>query len=202
MQNLFQYIQNLGYLGYLAMFAIIFFESFPLTFFFPGDSLLFTAGLLASQGYFSMAFLILTFFVAAIFGYIFSYIFGQKIIKRFFRNPNSKIFNPKYVVYTHNFFEKYGAKTIIIGRFVPIVRSFGPALAGVADVTFNKFLLYTFVGAIFWAMGTTSVGFYLGRAFPQTEMFLTPIIVTIIFISILPTIFEYIRAHPLSNRKR
>ncbi len=193
MHELINYIQSLGYLGYALMFAIIFFESFPLTFLLPGDSLLFTAGLLASQGYFSMGLLILTFFVAAVVGYIFSYFFGQKIIKRFFRNPDSKIFNPKYVVYTREFYEKYGAKTVIIGRFVPIVRSFGPALAGVADMTFKKFMVYSFVGAVLWAIGMTCIGFYLGHIFPQTETFLTPIIVSIIFVSLLPTVFEYLK---------
>lgn len=190
MQDLIHFIQEFGYLG---LFVVVFFESFPLTFLLPGDSLLFTTGFLASQGYFSLSLLVLVFFVAGVSGYIFSYFFGQKIIKKFFTDEKSKIFNPKYIVYTHNFFEKYGAKTIIIGRFVPIVRSFGPALAGVADVTFNRFLVYTLVGGIIWAGGMTSIGFYLGRIIPQAEMFLTPIILTIIGISILPTVFDYLK---------
>jgi membrane-associated protein len=199
MHELINYIKYLGYWGYLAMFLVIFFESFPMTFFFPGDSLLFTAGILASTGYFDVSLLVVIFFVAGFFGYVFSYFFGQKIIKKFFTNPNSKIFNPKYIVYTHNFFEKYGGKTIIIGRFVPVVRSFGPALAGVADLTFKRFLVYDFIGGLFWAGGVTALGFYLGSIFPQNENFLTPIIILIIFVSILPTIFEYTRTH-LKNK--
>ena len=197
MQDLIHYIQQFGYLG---LFLVVFFESFPLTFFLPGDSLLFTTGFLASQGLFDLNMLILTFFAAAVLGYIFSYFFGQKIIKKFFTNENSKIFNPKYIVYTHHFFEKYGAKTIVIGRFVPIVRSFGPSLAGVADVKFKKFFIYSFVGAIFWAIGMTVVGFYLGRAIPQAEKYLTPIILSIIFISILPSIYEYLKRNSFSNK--
>lgn len=192
MANLIHYIQEFGYLG---LFLVVFFESFPMTFFFPGDSLLFTTGFLASQGFFRMDFLLITFFVAAVLGYIFSYFFGQRIIRKFFTNENSKIFNPKYIVYTRNFFEKYGAKTIIIGRFVPIVRSFGPALAGVADVRFEKFFIYSIIGAIFWAVGMTTLGFYLGSIIPQVETYITPIIIGIIFISVLPTIYEYRKRH-------
>jgi membrane-associated protein len=190
MLNIISFIQHFGYLG---LFVVVFFESFPLTFFFPGDSLLFTTGFLASQGFFSLPALVLTFFIAGTFGYVFSYFFGQKIIRRFFTDDKSKIFNPKYIVYTHKFFEKYGGKTIIIGRFVPIVRSFGPALAGVADLTFKRFLTYTIIGGIFWSAGMTLVGFYLGRILPRADEYLTPIILVIIAISLLPTVIEYLK---------
>lgn len=189
-QNFISFFEQFGYIG---LFAVVFFESFPLTFFFPGDSLLFATGFLASQGIFSLPILILTFFVAGTTGYIFSYFFGQRIIRRFFTDDKSKIFNPKYITYTHQFFEKYGAKTIIIGRFVPVVRSFGPALAGVANLTFKRFLSYTIIGGIFWSSVMTLIGFYLGRILPKADAYLTPIIITIIFISILPTVFEYLK---------
>jgi membrane-associated protein len=190
MQHILSFFEQFGYIG---LFAVVFFESFPLTFFFPGDSLLFATGFLASQGIFNLGILILTFFLAGTAGYIFSYFFGQKIIRRFFRDEKSKIFNPKYVTYTHQFFEKYGAKTIIIGRFVPVVRSFGPALAGVANLTFKRFLSYTLLGGIFWSTAMTLIGFYLGHILPKADAYLTPIIVTIIIISILPTVFEYLK---------
>ncbi len=193
MHDFISFVQQFGYIGF---FAIVFFESFPMTFFFPGDSLLFTTGFLASQGIFSLPLLILTFFIAGVTGYIFSYFFGQKIIRRFFTDPNSKIFNPKYITYTHQFFEKYGGKTIIIGRFVPIVRSFGPALAGVAGLSFKRFLAYNIIGGIFWSAVMTLIGFYLGHILPKADAYLTPIIVTIIGISLLPTVYEY-----LKNRK-
>jgi membrane-associated protein len=189
-QNFISFFEQFGYIG---LFAVVFFESFPLTFFFPGDSLLFATGFLASQGIFSLPLLILTYFLAGTTGYVFSYFFGQRIIRRFFTDDKSKIFNPKYITYTHQFFEKYGAKTIIIGRFVPVVRSFGPALAGVANLTFKRFLSYTIIGGIFWSSVMTLIGFYLGRILPKADAYLTPIIITIIFISILPTIFEYLK---------
>ena len=179
--------------GYLGLFVVVFFESFPLTFFLPGDSLLFATGFLASQGVFSLPALISVFFLAGVTGYIFSYFIGQKIIRKFFKDEKSKIFNPKYVTYTHQFFEKYGGKTIIIGRFVPIVRSFGPALAGVANLTFKRFLLYTIVGGVVWSTVMTLIGFYLGHILPRADAYLTPIIVTIIFVSVLPTILEYLK---------
>ena len=188
-----QFISFFESFGYIGLFAVVFFESFPLTFFFPGDSLLFATGFLASQGIFSLPLLILTFFLAGTTGYVFSYFFGQKIIRRFFTNEKSKIFNPKYITYTHQFFEKYGGKTIIIGRFVPIVRSFGPALAGVANLTFRRFLAYDIIGGIFWSSIMTLIGFYLGRILPKADAYLTPIIVTIIIISVLPTVFEYLK---------
>ena len=190
MDHLMFFIREFGYLG---LFVVVFFESFPLTFFLPGDSLLFATGFLASQGVFSLPALISVFFLAGVTGYIFSYFIGQKIIRKFFKNEKSKIFNPKYVTYTHQFFEKYGGKTIIIGRFVPIVRSFGPALAGVANLTFKRFLLYTIVGGVVWSTVMTLIGFYLGHILPRADAYLTPIIVTIIFVSVLPTILEYLK---------
>ncbi len=190
MDHLMFFIREFGYLG---LFVVVFFESFPLTFFLPGDSLLFATGFLASQGVFSLPALISVFFLAGVTGYIFSYFIGQKIIRKFFKNEKSKIFNPKYVTYTHQFFEKYGGKTIIIGRFVPVVRSFGPALAGVANLTFKRFLLYTIVGGVVWSTVMTLIGFYLGHILPRADAYLTPIVVTIIFVSVLPTILEYLK---------
>ena len=197
MNDLISFIHKFGYIG---LFVTVFLESFPMTFFLPGDSLLFISGFLASQGYFNVSILVAVFYLAGAVGYILSYFFGQKLIKRFFKDENSKIFNPKYVVYTHNFYEKYGAKTIIIGRFVPIVRSFGPSLAGVADMTFKKFITYTLLGGLIWAGGVTFLGFYLGKVIPAVDIFLTPIIVGIIFLSFLPTIFEYLKSRGPSKK--
>jgi membrane-associated protein len=169
----------------------------------PGDSLLFTTGFLASQGYLNFWWLIAIYFVSGTLGYIGSYIFGQRIIAKFFTNPNSKIFNPKYITYTHEFFAKYGAKTIIIGRFVPVVRSFAPSLAGMADFTYGKFVRYALVGVAGWSLGMTTLGFFLGKILPNASNYITPIIVLIIFVSILPTVWEWwkkrktnVKGHP------
>jgi membrane-associated protein len=179
--------------GYVGIFLCIFLESFPMTFFLPGDSLLFTTGFLASQGYLNFWWLIAIYFVSGTLGYIGSYIFGQKIIARLFTNPNSKIFNPKYITYTKDFFSKYGSKTVIIGRFVPVVRSFAPSLAGMADFTYGKFVRYTIVGVAGWSLCMTTLGYFLGRVLPQASNYITPIIILIIFVSILPTVWDYIK---------
>ena len=180
--------------GYIGIFLIVFFESFPMTFFLAGDSLLFTTGFLASQGYLNFWWLIVIYFVSGTLGYVFSYLLGQKIIGRFFTNPNSKIFNPKYIEYTREFFNKYGTKTIIIGRFVPVVRSFAPSLAGMSGYTFGKFLRYTLIGVAAWSLIMTSLGYFLGKAIPKASSYITPIIVGIVIVSIIPTIIDYIKS--------
>lgn len=188
MHDLVSLVQKVGYPG---LFLIIFLESFPLTFFLPGDSLLFTTGFLASQGFLDLHILIPTVFVAAILGYVFSYSVGQRIIRRFFTDPKARIFNPKHLEYTERFFAKYGAKTIIIGRFVPVVRSFSPSLAGMIQMKYNKFLQYTFVGGVFWAAGVTTAGFYLGKAIPRANEYITPLTIIIIIVSVIPALYEY-----------
>lgn len=193
-------IMSMKEFGYVGLFLIIFLESFPMTFFLPGDSLLFTTGFLASQGFFSLNILVSVFFLAGTIGYILSYYFGQMMVKKIFTNEKSKIFNPKHIVTTHNFYEKYGAKTIIIGRFIPVVRSFGPSFAGVGDMTFAKFFTYTLAGGVLWAGGVTSLGFYLGRILPKADALLTPIVLGIVFISILPTIYEYLKEKYLKQK--
>ncbi len=197
--DLLSLIQHVGYLG---IFAIIFLESFPMTFFLPGDSLLFTTGFLASQGYLNFWILVVIYFVSGTLGYVLSYLFGQKIIARLFTNPNSKIFNPKYIAYTHEFFERHGAKTVIIGRFVPIVRSFAPSLAGMAGFTFRKFVHYAVVGVAFWALLMTSLGFFLGKLIPNAADYITPIIVGIIIISVIPTVIDYIKEKKRQNTEK
>jgi membrane-associated protein len=192
MDILIHYIVGFGYLGYIFLFFIIFFESFPFTFFLPGDSLLFTTGFLASQGYFNFIFLLVIFFAAGTIGYLLSYTFGEKIREIILKSNDRYWFKKKHLEYTQEFYEKYGAKTIIIGRFVPIVRSFAPTLAGAVDMKFEKFLRYTLFGGIFWVGIVTSAGYYLGKAIPGIHLYLTPIILSIVFISLLPTIWEYI----------
>ena len=184
-------IQSVGYFGYGLLFLIIFLESFPITFFLPGDSLLFTIGFLASQGQFNIGLVVLVFFVASFLGYILSFVAGRKL-SHMLHGEKKFWLNPKHIQKTHQFFEKYGAKTIIIGRFVPIVRSFSSFIAGAVNMDYKKFLKYTLVGGILWTGGVTSVGFYLGQTFPSLHLHLTSIILLIVFISILPGIFEYI----------
>ena len=193
MEHLIDLITIVGYFGYGILFLIIFFESFPLTFFLPGDSLLFTTGFLASQGYFNLALLTGTLFVASVLGYMFSYAMGQKFRDLILQSNDKYWFKKKHLDYTQEFYDKYGDKTIIIGRFVPIVRSFSPTLAGAVQMPYRKFIRDTVLGGALWAVGMTCVGFYLGRSIPNADKYLTPIILAIIFVSLLPSIFEYMK---------
>lgn len=125
---------------------------------------------------------------------------GKKI-RDFILNSNDKYwFKKKHLDYTDEFFKKYGTKTIIIGRFVPIVRSFAPTLAGAAQMDYKKFLYDSFIGAFLWTVGITSFGYYLGKAIPGADKYLTPIILLIIAISLSPSIFEYLK-HRKALRK-
>ncbi len=195
MQSLISLVTSIGYIG---LFIIIFLEcGFPATFFLPGDSLLFATGFLASGGHLSIAILIPTLFVAGVLGYICNYWISKFFGPKIFNNTKSFWFNPKRLEKAHEFFEKYGAKTILLGRFVPVVRSFAPAVAGAAGMSYKKFMIYNVLGGIFWAGGMTLIGFFLGKTFPQAHLYLTPIIVGIVFVSVLPSVVDYI-----SNRKK
>ena len=177
--------------GYLGLFVIVFFESFPLTFFLPGDSLLFTVGFLSSQNILNIWIAVPLIFLAGVLGYLFSYSLGQKIILKFFTDENARYFKPKYVRYTKDFYEKYGDKTLILGRFVPFVRSFAAALAGMVNFRYKKFVWYTLLGAAVWSVLVTTLGFYLGKLIPSADKYITPIVLAIIVISVLPSAWEY-----------
>lgn len=187
MDYLTNLIESTGYIAYGILFIIIFLESFPPTLFLPGDSLLFIVGFLASQGYFNMGLLVGILFIASVLGYFFSYKMGKRL-RMFILNSNDKYwFKKRHLEYTEKFFHRYGAKTIILGRFIPIIRSFSPTLAGAVDMNHKQFIKYVLIGGFLWIGGMTSVGFYLGRIIPNAEKLLTPIILSIIFISLLPT---------------
>jgi membrane-associated protein len=192
MEYLVHFIQIAGYFGYVVLFLVIFFESLPPTFFLPGDSLLFVTGFLASQGYFDMILLVFVLFSASVAGYVVSYLLGEKIRDFILKSDDRYWFKKKHIDYTEQFYQKYGSRTLVIGRFVPIVRSFSPMLAGTVDMKFKKFIPYVLIGGFLWTGGLTSIGFYLGRIIPGAENLLTPIIFCIILVSLLPVIIEYI----------
>ena len=193
MHQLINLITALGYLGYFILFITIFLESFPLTFFLPGDSLLFTTGFLASQGYFNIVILIITLFVGSFLGYVFSYFMGVKLHDFIMKSNDRYWFKKKHLEYTHKFFQKYGDKTIIIGRFVPIVRSFAPTLAGVAEMSYKRFTRDSLIGAALWTLSITLAGYYLGKIIPGADKYLTLIILFIVAISLSPTVYEYLK---------
>lgn len=182
--------------GMLGIFLIVFAESGLLIgFFLPGDSLLFTAGLLASQGKFGLSFplLLVGCFVAAFAGDQVGYTFGKRVGPALFRKPDSKLFKQEYVHRTELFFKKHGPKTIVLARFVPVVRTFAPIVAGIGKMHRKTFVVYNLVGALLWAVGVTSLGYILGSTIPGIDRYLLPIIAVIIVVSALPPTIEFLK---------
>jgi membrane-associated protein len=177
----------------LVVCAIIFAESGLLFgFFLPGDSLLFSAGLVvALAGHPPLALLILLVFVSAVAGDQVGYMFGAKVGPALFTRPDSRLFKQENVTKAHMFFEKHGAKALILARFVPIVRTFTPILAGVSQMRYRTFVTFNVVGGAIWSVAGILLGYGLGKRFPGLERYLTPIVIFIVFLSILPMIFEY-----------
>jgi membrane-associated protein len=181
-------------IGYFGIFFIIFAESgLFFGFFLPGDSLLFTAGLLSSQGYFNIIFLILIVSFAAILGDQIGYLFGKKIGPKIFTSDDSFLFKKKYIIDAENFYKKHGKKAIVLARFFPIVRTFIPILAGVGKMHYSTFILYNIIGGLIWGSGITLLGYFLGQRIPNVDTYLIPIILAIIFLSIIPTIFSFLK---------
>ncbi len=188
-------IDLVSLVGYAGLVAIVFAETgLFLGFFLPGDSLLFIAGFLAGQGLFSLPLLIALLWVAAVVGNIVGYEFGRRVGPRLFSREDSLLFKKAHALKAQAFYDKYGPKTIFLARFMPIVRTFAPIVAGVAQMEFRAFLFYSVTGATAWVVGLTVLGYYLG-ALPFVREHLEAMILLIIFISILPAIVEYIREH-------
>jgi len=181
-------------IGYIGIFAIIFAESGVfLGFFLPGDSLLFTAGILASQGVFNLIILATLTFLGAILGDNFGYAFGKKVGPSIFTKEESLLFKKSYITTTENFYKKHGGKTIILARFIPIVRTFAPILAGVGTMNYRVFFSYNIIGAALWAVGLTVSGYLLGNIIPSPDTYLLPIVAIIIIASIIPGLVHFLK---------
>lgn len=179
--------------GYVGIFGMVFAESgLFFGFFFPGESLLFTAGLLASQGFLDFYILAPLVFAGAVLGDTVGYAFGRKVGPAIFTSETSLFFNKKNIERTKTFYEKYGTKTIILARFVPIVRTFAPIFAGVGQMRYKTFLAYNLIGGALWGLGVTGAAYYLGSLFPNMEHYLVQIVAGIIIISLLPLAKEYL----------
>ncbi|MDO8557803.1 MAG: VTT domain-containing protein [bacterium] len=180
--------------GYIGLFGIVFAESgLFFGFFFPGDSLLFTAGFLASQGFLHIGFLLVVCFAGAVLGDSVGYMFGRKVGPKIFTREDSLLFHKHHLVRAEQFYNKYGAKTIILARFVPVVRTFAPILAGVGRMQYREFLVFNVVGGALWSLGLPFIGYYLGAAIPGVDKYILPIVLGIILISISPIAWHIIR---------
>jgi membrane-associated protein len=180
--------------SYLGIAVVIFAESGLLVgIFFPGDSLLFAAGLLAGAGVLAFFPLILFVVVAAIAGDSVGYWFGRNVGVNFFNRKDSLIFKQEYLKRTQAFYKKYGGRAVVLARFVPIVRTIAPILAGIAGMKYATFLSYNMLGGTLWGAGMLSLGFFLGRLIPNSEHYITPISLVIIALSFLPIILNVVR---------
>ncbi|MCC5658796.1 VTT domain-containing protein [Nostoc sp. XA010] len=188
-----QLIKSIGYFG---VWAIVFAESGLLIgFFLPGDSLLFTAGFVASQNLLNIWVLIFGAFACAVLGDNVGYFTGHKFGRRLFQKEDSWLFHKKHLVKTQNFYEQYGKKTIVLARFLPIVRTFAPIVAGIGAMNYRTFMSYNLIGGFVWTFGITILGFFLGKSLPpeQVDKYLLPIIGLIIVVSLVPSIIHLIQ---------
>lgn len=186
-------VQSYGLWTYLILFLIIFCETgLVITPLLPGDSLLFAAGSFAAIGVFDVRLLFLLLSGAAILGDSVNYYIGRQMGSKVFTMNNSRIFKKEYLDRTHKFYEKYGGKTIILARFVPIVRTFAPFVAGVGSMSYGRFAAFNITGGLVW-VGIFVIGGYYFGSLPLIKNNFSVVILAIIFISILPGIVEYIR---------
>ena len=205
---------KLGIWVYAGLFFIIFAETgLAVGFFLPGDSLLVVAGLFAAAGKLNLAVLMGLLFAAAVIGDTVGYLSGRKMGRAIFSKPKSRFFNPKHIAKAHAFYEKHGGKTIVLARFVPIVRTFAPIVAGAAEMTYRNFIFYNIFGGLLWIVSMLSAGYFLGGLVEQfmrnvfgiegflLEDHIDKVVIVVVFLSILPIIFEFVKARREAKRE-
>lgn len=180
--------------GLLAIALTVFAETGLLVgFFLPGDTLLFGAGILAAQGVFPISWLIPIVVISAIIGDNVGYSIGRRFGPRLFQRGDGVIFKQEYLRRAEAFYQKHGGKTIILARFIPVVRTFAPVVAGISDMTRRKFLAYNIVGALIWGISVPMAGYYLGSRMPWLQDFIEPAILAVIILSIGPALLHLLR---------
>lgn len=177
--------------GYPVLFAIVFTETGLLVgFFLPGDSLLVSAGLVAASGALNIWWLNVVLIAAAIIGDSVGYAIGWRIGPALFTREKSLVFNPQHVERTRRFYARYGAKTIVIARFVPIVRTFAPVVAGVGQMEYRRFLAFNVLGGVGWVVSMTWAGYLLGHAVPSIRDHMPKVVIIVIVLSVIPIVVE------------
>jgi len=180
--------------GYVVLVAIVFIETGLLVgFFLPGDSLLITAGLVAATGALSIWWINLLLIVAAVTGDSVGYAIGWRAGPRLFTRPKSLLFNPRHIERTRAFYARHGAKTIVIARFVPIVRTFAPVVAGIGQMEYRRFLFYNVAGGVGWVTSMTWAGYLLGQAVPNISDHIHIVVGIVILLSLIPIAVELVR---------
>lgn len=191
--HLQELVNNYGNWIYAILFAIVFCETGLVVLpFLPGDSMLFAAGTIAAVGDMNIFVLIGLLIVAAVLGDFVNFEIGKHFGQKLFSNPNSKIFKQSYLQKTHDYYEKYGGRTIIIARFIPIVRTFAPFVGGMGNMNYAQFARYNIVGAVLWVVSFTTLGYFFGQL-PFVKEHFSWIMIAIIVFSVVPMIVEIIR---------
>lgn len=189
--NLIEVIKAIGYLG---VFGIVFAESgLFIGFFLPGDSLLFTAGLLASQGYLHIGALLIAIFVGAVLGDNVGYAFGKAVGPKLFKREDSLLFHKKNLIRAHDFYERYGPMAIILARFIPVIRTFAPIVAGIGKMNYRTFVFYNILGGLLWTLSLTLAGYYLTEVIPGVEDYISWGVIGIIVVSFIPPIWHLLK---------
>lgn len=191
---------NYGAWIYALLFLIVFCETgLVATPFLPGDSLLFVAGTIAAAGAMDVHLVVILLIVAAVLGDTVNYWIGKAVGPRVFHEERARFFRKEYLDRTHRFYERHGGKTIVIARFVPVIRTFAPFVAGIGTMDYRRFLLFNVTGAVLWVTSLTYAGYFFGNL-PWVKANLTLVILGIILLSISPGIFEYLRHRAQSSR--
>jgi membrane-associated protein len=180
---------------YLLLFVVFAETGLFVGFFLPGDSLLFTAGLLCSSGILQMhpALLIILIIIAAVTGNLVGYYFGKKVGVLLFKRKSGFLFRQEHLVMANEFYIKHGQKTIVLSRFLPIVRTFAPIIAGIVKLEYYKFFIYSLVGAFFWVSSLVLTGYFMGKYIPETKEYLKYIVIFLIVITAIPFVYNSIR---------
>ena len=187
--------------GYTVLFAIVFVET-GLFAFLPGDSLLISAGLVAAGGHLNIWWLNVLLSVAAVAGDNVGYAIGARIGPRLFTREKSRVFNPAHIDRTRRFYARHGAKTIVIARFVPIVRTFAPVVAGVGRMPYRRFVFYNVVGGVGWVLSMTWAGYLLGQAVPNIDRHVHLVVIIVIVLSLVPIAIEILKERRRSSAAR
>lgn len=198
--NNFTSLQWLSAIGYVGILLIILLETGLFAFFLPGDSLVFTAGLLASQGVFDIQILVPALIVTAIIGYVIGYWFGDKLGHWLMQRPDTFYFKRRYMEQAHEFYQRHGGKALILGRLVPIVRTFVPVVAGMVEMPYRLYSLFNVLGALVWCGGVTLLGYYIGAVLPEAGHYVLPAVIVIIILSIVPGIVHYWKRRRVRQR--
>jgi membrane-associated protein len=194
LDNMFDPLEIIKTVGLLGIFIIVFAESgLFFGFFLPGDSLLFTAGIFASQGFINIWMLIALCAIAAILGDSVGYWTGSKMGRKLFEKDAGFFFKKKRLYDAEHFYKKHGAYTLIMARFIPVIRTFAPIVAGIARMKYHTFFIYNIVGAVLWSIAVVSLGYFLGNLIPNPDTYILPIIILMVIVSSMPVAMKYFK---------